>query len=236
MDEIGSRHLGYCPICERKVEFYIGGKWLRDSYICTICWSNPRQRALTLVLNTILPNYREFNIHETSPDGANSKKFANECAKYSSSQYLPDVPFGYSKDGIRCESVEFLTFQDEEFDVFISQDVFEHVMDPIRGFQEVMRTIKPNGFHLFTVPCMKKHKTSVRVQRVNGDIEYLKEKEYHQNPVDPNGSLVVTSWGNDMKDIIKEKCGYDLQIYDIVDRHFGLDGEFLEVFVMRKGA
>lgn len=231
---IGTSHPGYCPICESPSHFYTGSEWLRDYYICVNCRSNPRQRALMVVLKLLHPNYKEMSIHETSPDGANSKKLAEDCPGYSSSQYLSNVEFGQTVDGVRCESVESLTFDDESFDLFISQDVFEHVMNPITGFVEVMRILKPGGAHIFTVPRMPNHKTVTRARLVNGEIEYLLEKEYHQNPVDPEGSLVVTSWGNDMRDILMRECNLELSTYTITDRTFGLDGAFLDVFVIRK--
>ena len=44
-----------------------------------------------------------------------------------------------------------MTFENESFDLFITQDVFEHVMTPNKAFKEIERVLKPGGAHVFTV-------------------------------------------------------------------------------------
>ncbi|MGQ0519368.1 class I SAM-dependent methyltransferase, partial [Bacillus sp. D-CC] len=51
---------------------------------------------------------------------------------------------------IRCENLEDMTFQNESFDLFITQDVFEHVMEPKKAFKEIERVLKPGGALLYT--------------------------------------------------------------------------------------
>ena len=63
---------------------------------------------------------------------------------------------------------------------------------------------------------------------------FLKEPEYHGNPVDPNGSPVTMHWGYDIVDIIKSSSGMDARIEYIDDLKFGIRAEFNEVIVSRK--
>jgi 2-polyprenyl-3-methyl-5-hydroxy-6-metoxy-1,4-benzoquinol methylase len=50
-----------------------------------------------------------------------------------------------------------LTFGDETFDLTITQDVMEHVFNPEKAFQEIMRTTKSGGAHVFTTPLVRKN-------------------------------------------------------------------------------
>ena len=43
--------------------------------------------------------------------------------------------------------MEKQTFADASFDLVITSDVFEHVLDPSRGFSEIARTLRPSGVH-----------------------------------------------------------------------------------------
>jgi len=97
----------------------------------------------------------------------------------------------------RCESLETLTFPDRSFDLMITQDVMEHIPDPDRAFQEIARVLKPGGAHIFTVPLVRKGEPSRRraVFHPDGQIEHILPPEYHGNPVDGSGSLLVMDWG-----------------------------------------
>lgn len=45
-----------------------------------------------------------------------------------------------------------LPFDDNEFDFVVSQETFEHVMDPAAAIRELARVTKPGGFHIHTFP------------------------------------------------------------------------------------
>ena len=51
-----------------------------------------------------------------------------------------------------CQDVQHLTFDDAEFDICTSTEVFEHVPDDIKGFKEIYRVLKDDGVFIFTVP------------------------------------------------------------------------------------
>jgi DNA-directed RNA polymerase subunit RPC12/RpoP len=192
----GHGRLGACPVCRRRVVFVALTDWHRDTYECMRCGSIPRQRALMQVLEEVAPQWRELRIHESSPDGASSRRLARECRGYDASQYWPDVAPGATRDGVRCEDVTRLTFDDESLDLFITQDVFEHVLHPERGFAEIARVLRPGGLHVFTVPWYRWKPTLTRTRAgADGGLEHLEPPDYHANPVDPAGSLVITEWG-----------------------------------------
>lgn len=225
---------GECPICQRKTLFIRKSAWLRDNYLCLYCRSIPRSRAIIHVLQMSFPEYRSMAIHESSASGPASEKLRRECKQYVRTNFYGDVLPGSYKAGIRCEDLEHMTFADESFDLVITQDVLEHVLTPANAFAEIARTLRPGGAHVFTVPYYLRQ-TRTRAMSSPEGIVYLAEKDYHLNPISEKGALVVTEWGIDICDYIYETSRLTTTIYQIRDPRLGLDGEFLEVFVSRKG-
>ena len=74
----------------------------------------------------------------------------------------------------------------------------------------------------------------MRAVRDKGAVRHLLPPDYHRNPIDPHGSLVVTEWGADMCDVIYRASGMTTRVVRLIDRRRGLEAEFLEVFVSRK--
>ena len=68
----------------------------------------------------------------------------------------------------------------------------------------------------------------------DGTIHYNHEPEYHGNPVGDGKSLVTWHYGNDFEELLSEWSGLTVTTYVTRDRSLGIDGKFLEVFVMRK--
>ena len=228
------RNEGFCCICEAPATFVARDPWLRDHYLCECCGTIPRSRAVVEVLNSVAPVWRSGLVHECSP-GADH--IALKCPNYSYSFFYEDVPLGGMKNGNRCESLESLTFKDDSFDVFITQDVLEHVFRPDRALTEIMRVLRPGGVHVFTAP---KHLHLLRsVQRAaltDGRVTHLLPPEYHSNPIDAKGSLVTWDYGADFENLIQQWSDYSTSTYIIRDRRRGIDGDYLDVFVTRKDA
>ncbi len=226
--------LGNCCICERKTIFYAKNDWLRDNYHCILCGSIPRQRAIIKYIQLYFKNYMDMVIHESSPAGPSSEFLIKNCKYYSSSHYFPDVPGGQIKYGFRCENLQELTYDDELFDLFVTQDVFEHIMNPDLALKEINRVLKPGGAHIFTVPYYPNIKSSPRAIEKNSTIIHLKEPIYHGNPISNNGSLVTYDWGYDFVDKIYEASKMTTTILYTYEPGKGIEAEFIEVFISRK--
>ena len=233
------KHDGHCPIWEKAATFSSKEQWFRDHLLCPRCGSIPRERALMKVIADFYPNWRELRIHETSPGGRGaSVKLHDECGGYTASHYYPDVARGrlHPKSGHRCEDLERLTFPDESFDLFVSQDVMEHVFDAAAAFREITRVLKPGGAHIFTAPLVNKTRnTEVWASRgENGQVVYHREPEYHGNPVDPKGSLVTMHWGYDIASFIVEAANSPTVIIATDNIDLGIRAEYIEVMVSVK--
>jgi SAM-dependent methyltransferase len=229
------KNRGYCTICESETVFIEYGKWLRDYYCCKKCGSIPRNRALINALNRFYPDWKNLSMHESSPGGILSDYLKNHSKNYSSSHYYEDVKRGEYRGDFRSEDLSAMTFNDNTFDLFITSDVFEHIMEPGKAFSEIARVLKPGGAHVFTMPWYPNlTKTVQRAKVADHKITHLLEPVYHGNPIDETGSLVTFDWGSDFPEFIFNSSRLYTTVYLEKNRRLGLDAEYLEVFVSVK--
>jgi SAM-dependent methyltransferase len=227
------QNIGYCHCCRSNVEFLSYNDWLRDHYKCSVCKSVPRQRHLQHILDRFFPTWQSNAIHESSPSNDFISRYA--AKNYSSSQFFHDIPLGDYHQNTRCENLEKLTFSDESFDIFITQDVFEHIFNPNLAAKEIMHVLKPGGAHIFTAPKHKSvTKSHSRAMLVDDKVVHLKEEQYHGNPIDDGKSLVTWGYGDDFEVLLYQWSGHPTITYITRDEKLGIDGEYLEVFVTRK--
>ena len=185
-----------------------------------------------MCLELYFPHWRDLKIHESSPvwTGA-SRKIRDGCKDYLPSMYYPEIKCGEIKAGFRCENLEKLTFPDETFDLHITSDVLEHVFYPGKAFQEIARTLKPGGAHVFTVPLVRRNKATriraVRDEQLNG-VRHLENQDYHGE------HLVVRDWGYDITQYIYEHSGMETKMILIENIDFGLKAEYNEVLISIK--
>ena len=230
---------GFCPICQCNVQFRAQNEWLRDSFLCGGCGSIPRERAIFSVIEMLYPQWRDLQIHETSPTiRGTSLKLKTECPGYTYSYYNEDLALGsfHPQEGYRCESIDKMTFEDESFDLFLSQDVFEHVFNPEAAIKEIVRTLRPGGSTIMTVPLVRKSLPSERraVLRSDGSVVHLKPPEYHGNPIDDKGVLVTIDWGYDIAAYLSSHSNHPSWIVYLDDPSRGIRAEYIEVVVVQK--
>ena len=226
---------GFCTVCDKRVRFLVLGPWYRDQLQCDTCFSRPRERALMRTIEILYPNWRDLEIHESSPSARGaSLKMRDQCKGYVASQFFEDVPPGEKRGDFFSQDLEKQTFEDESFDLVVTQDVFEHIFRPDLAIQEICRTLRPGGAHIMTVPIVNKEKPSVRrASLADGIVTHHAEPEYHGNPVG-DGSLVTIDWGFDIADYLTERSGHSTTLFTINDHERGIEAEYIEVVVTRK--
>jgi SAM-dependent methyltransferase len=230
---------GHCYCCDGLVQFVATSDWWRDDYRCTNCNSLPRERALLFCIERFFPQWRSLSIHESSPvlgRGAN-RRLAKEAPAYIASHYYPGVAPGKIVNGIRCENLEHLTFDNESFDLHITQDVFEHLFDPAAAFREIARTLRPGGAHVFTTPLVRKNEATRFCASLAPDgtvIQLVEPPEYHGNPISSAGSLVTVHWGYDITNFIFESSRLFTEIVFLDILECGIRAEYIEVLIARK--
>jgi len=145
------------------------------------------------------PQRRDLKIFEPCPRGPQAM-FLRDKFDY----YAPE--FDAAKINAGANPKEFadlqnLAFADETFDLIITSDVFEHVREDLKGYQEVYRTLKKGGTFVLTVPYdHQREKTIVRVA-VDGDKDiFLMEPRYHGGG---GSTLAYREYGRDLLDLLR---------------------------------
>jgi len=215
--------------------FEVTHEWLRDGLLCSVCGSIPRARAISLVIDTVAPDWRRARVWEIAPSGPAADRLRTQCPNYVGSHFWPDLAPGEERHGYLCQDVEAATFDDESFDLIVSQDVFEHVLDVSQGMREIARVLTAGGLHVFTLPQHRHQGLSrPRAERTESGVVHLQPPEYHGNPIDDLGSLVSFDWGLDLENVIRDASGLATTTIRVESFEYGILGEFLEVFVSRK--
>jgi len=151
---------------------------------CLACHASAVTMSVAAVLRHVLPDLSHTRAYELSCRGSLFEFLRLHCKHLTCSEYLPEVRPGESRDGIRSEDVQSLTFPDRSFDLCTSTEVFEHVPDDVRGFREIRRVLRPEGLFVFTVPMSGSDATVERATlRPDGTVEHLLPAEYHLDPI-----------------------------------------------------
>ena len=231
---------GYCPCCNQQTKFIATEYWLRDFYRCQKCGSIPRNRALMYVLKKCVPDLKEKKIHESSPTDFLKEQRIKEYPNYSYSYFYPNLSLGQTLDvgNASNQNLEKITFEDNTFDVFITEDVMEHVFRPIDVYKEIYRVLKRGGVYIFTTPIYLFSKTRARVKWDGEKWINILPEIYHGNPIDKNGSLVTYDWGDDIASFIDEATGFNTEIIQFPHTkenfEMGLEADFLQVVICKK--
>lgn len=193
---------GYCDICDEDTTFIIDSVWTThtEGVACSKCLQNSRYRHVYKEIKDYYkPGMKVYISEQITPFFSHVKKLIPDII---GSEF---IPFGVdTQPGIRHEDAENLTFSDKSLDIYISNDVLEHVFDYKRAFSEASRVLKDNGVFIFHIPFYYNEITKLRAQREeNGAITFLDEPIYHGNPLAAEGSLWVNDFGWDIFDALK---------------------------------
>ena len=241
--------LQFCNVCgdrrrlTRKMDVKPTDNW-PEEFHCERCHSLNRTRALADVL---IKPYRQFHgssVREAAPYLADLRihafgragaihRILQASKNFSCSDFFGHVPVGeHAPNGILCQDLQRLTFRNEELDICISEDVFERVPDPTRGFSEIYRTLKPGGCNLFAVPF----NPELTASATRGP--YLKN-DANEDVLPPEGcgdpsrlkDATYTDFGQDLIQIL-ESIGFVVNLHEV--RCGGFGRRYISVFETRK--
>lgn len=152
-------------------------------------------------------NYMDFIIYEPDSRGTihNSlKKFKG----YIFSEYFPNCKKNILINGIQNEDLQDLSYRDSSIDILITQDVFEHIKNPRKAFNEIYRVLKPGGFHVFTTPIH-----TIPETLIDENDNVLKFPIiYHGDHTNNQGAKVYTNFGKDIIEELKKMDDFKKQM------------------------
>ncbi|MGK0205652.1 MAG: hypothetical protein ACI89X_000160 [Planctomycetota bacterium] len=225
------RQAGQCPICTASVSFIAISDSPREQLQCSGCGSVPRQRALAHLLTEM--GIAGSDVHECSPSLCTFWFLQKRCRTFEASYFWPDRPAGAQLGAVRNVDLGKQTYANAAFDFVITQDVLEHVPNPVAAIREIHRSLRPGGAHVFTVPRMQWQATEARAELHGNNLRHLKPPEYHRDPIRESGSLVITDWGMDLEQRMSEAVdGVTCEARVIHDPALGIPHP-IEVFVAR---
>ncbi len=241
---------GFCIPCNKKVSFLVdmqsGGQrhehgwkpnW-RERLECPQCRMNNRQRLIASLLKQELfkeQGKKVYLMEQVTPIfNWASTTFTQH--KIFGSEYLGhEYPGGTVIKGIWHEDIENLSFANEQLDLIVSNDVFEHIPNPAKAFNECARVLKLGGLMLATIPFHRDNDISIiRAKINNGNIDKLLPPAFHGNPISEGGSLVFTDFGWDLLETMKEAGFADVVVDVYVAPEFGHLGDGQLVFRLTK--
>jgi len=237
--------IGFCKLCEKstRFKFHINQKGefiFRESLLCEYCNLDNRERFMLNFLKEFVQKSNSSLTVYMYEQITNLFKYAQNFQKIDlvGSEFLGyDKKPGQIIKNIRNEDAMNLSFQNNSFDVIVSNDVYEHIPNINKALVEAHRVLKNSGILLISIPFYTKNYETIRCATLEkGKIKHILPPEYHQNPVtQKEGSLVFYDYGWDILDMLKTagfSDAYMLVYYDIFYGHIGKALQF--IFVAEK--
>lgn len=203
---------GDCAVCGCRARFLHTRSSIRESYSCPECRASLRYREQAQVIIDLLAKdnsrsiaelvnedtFRQLTIYEPGISGP-FRRYFSSLPNYRNSFYWSDIPPGEYRDGVQCQDIMNLTFEDSTFDLVITSDIFEHVRKPLAGFAELRRVLKANGVHVFSIPVFHPMppNTHSRVDTSGPTDVFLDPPRYHGDGAGGK-SLVYNDFGEDL--------------------------------------
>jgi SAM-dependent methyltransferase len=234
---------GICIACARAVEFM--GDWIssdgetinfRERLICPYCKLFGRTRFMAHLLGaTVRVEAPTYLFEALTPFFF----WAEEALPGTviGSEYLgPNIASGTTVEGVRHENALALSFGDASLGTIVSNDVFEHVPDIDRTLAECARVLRPGGRLYFSIPFHDRAETVQRAALRNGDIVELLPRQYHENPIDPEGSLVFYEHGWDILDRCRRASFADAYVLGYWSLLYGYLGRGLQLMFVAENS
>ncbi len=146
------------------------------------------------------PGFHRLRVAEINAAG-HLHQFLRRHPQLAYSEYDSSTP------GVRAEDLAHLSYPDESFDLIVTSETLEHVLDLDTVLGEIHRVLVPGGLHIFTVPVVwERPVTRVRARTVDGEIRHLLAPSYHGRADATSADLLVThEFGADLPNILRAR-------------------------------
>ena len=140
----------YCSICKQKYFAFIhlcnsfGISW---NSVCPNCNSRSRQRGLIFLYREFLKNSNKKKFLHFAPEPI----LEDEIKKYNQHNYYI-TDYKIPKVNFKFEDAQIFSFNNEYFDLILSNHVLEHIPNDNKAVNEMARILRNNGFSIITVP------------------------------------------------------------------------------------
>lgn len=141
----------YCPFCKQTNIFSPFGLVPRKKAQCPVCYSLERHRFLYFVYNDLfLKTKKNIKVMQMAPE----KCIYDLLGNFAQIDYVAiDLyPENYPNLNVQKADVTKMPFEDESFDVILSNHVMEHIEDEEKFQLEMKRVLKSDGKIILTVP------------------------------------------------------------------------------------
>jgi SAM-dependent methyltransferase len=223
---------GTCPLCGPTlfVQLFAGDFGVR----CTRCGAAQNTVSMVAAVRKHLQTVKQLDVLLNSQRGPLLDWANRSGAILVTTTYVEGRDPGEIVDGSRHEDLQSLSFDDGSFDLYMNQEIFEHVVDDRRAFREAHRVLKPAGYLIFTVPLdLDQRITFERAALSNGTISHFADPEYHN---EPSGGRILAfrNYGYDVVDRLME-AGFMRAWIESPSVRMGRLGVGRPVVVARKG-
>jgi len=190
--------LGACPFCGPTLFVRLR----RDAVgvRCVRCAASAIHLAMGAAITETVGPLARLDVCELSARGPLAAFLRRSARSAALSEYFADAAPGSTRDGVRNEDMQRLTYPDASFDLVTHTEVLEHVPDEARAFAELFRVLRPGGLMLFTVPLHGGFATVERARLESGTIRHLLEPVHHLDPLRHDGILAFRDYGLDILD------------------------------------
>jgi SAM-dependent methyltransferase len=238
---------GKCNICGKYTIFLClhDPDAARETMRCLFCGSFSRKRHVaSIILKYIaaggdkyfssikkMAKIDSFSIYNTERNIWG--KYFLKNSHYISSIFTEKYPIGTEiEKKIFCQNLEMLTFDDNSFDIVITEDVFEHIRNYKKGFCEIHRVLKTGGIHVFTIPFLFNQETIIRVDTSTSQDIHILPPEYHGDNI--RGKIIAyRTFGIDLFHVLSS-IGFLTSVYNstLLDSQYGIYNSY--VFISKK--
>jgi SAM-dependent methyltransferase len=186
-----------CPLCGARLLLRLARTEI--GVRCLGCAASAITLSMVSALVAARPGFRKDRVYELSSRGPLYLFLRREVSDLTYSEYFDDLPPGEFRDGVQCQDIHRLTYENASFDLVTSTEVFEHVADDRRGFAEIRRVLRPGGAFIFTVPIENAERTVERAALSGETVTHLLPPAFHDDRIrGRNAVLVFRDYGRDI--------------------------------------